>query len=638
MACTKIGKSSNQSPLFQFSVTSGQLTKTCSDSIVLQVTNLPTVRMFCIFTAVCVFLDYIYIITIFAGCMVYSGRREAAKRHACCIYSTTVPSSEAQTRSCCFRLCCTGRTSSRHPTSRRNRPEHAAMLFFRDTYGTFIMATPTKIAVGIGYALYLSGAIWGCLNIKQGLEMTKTVADDSYATKHFTNWDLYYRIYDVATELVVYGELDYSDVYNQHRIEQLISNFENSKYFHDRTVTHSWLRDFIQYTNDRDIPYTTKNISHVLTQLFQSEPAFQQYQDDISWNEDRTKIAATRYTLYPKDQTSPQIKMAMQEEMMRLTDQTSLNVTIVNPLSIFYEAWLIVLPNALLCFGLAAAAVLVVCLLLIPNPVCSIYVALSIVSMSIGLVGYMSLWDVYVDAVSMVNIIMAVGFSVDFTAHITYAFTVASGETRQERVRKALYGLGVPIVQGSLSTIFGVLVLCVSFVYVLRVFFITIFLTMIFGALHGLVFIPVLLSLIGPVRPEKRPRSAVGSDLSYTTYSSSIKPVGVVKPMRNIKPQLPPLREDKELDRDPKLKELSVEHLSSPSAFEQHLKSLEKAPFVFNGNSTIYLPRQEGFNKMPMRISNPYPVRSQFNHPVFFSRIDISYDQGDFVSQISVAD
>ena len=93
---------------------------------------------------------------------------------------------------------------------------------------------------------------------------------------------------------------------------------------------------------------------------------------------------------------------------------------------------------------------------------------------------------------------MAVGFSVDFTAHITYAFSIAPGTDKNDRVRQALYSLGVPILQAAVSTILALLVLSNSFAYIFRVFFSTIFLTMAFGALHGLVFIPVVLSIIGP--------------------------------------------------------------------------------------------------------------------------------------------
>jgi hypothetical protein len=98
----------------------------------------------------------------------------------------------------------------------------------------------------------------------------------------------------------------------------------------------------------------------------------------------------------------------------------------------------------------------------------------------------------------MINLIMCIGFSVDFSAHISYAYMSAKVDTPAERVRSCLYSLGLPIVQGALSTILGVLALLVAPSYIFITFFKVVFLVIVIAALHGLVLLPVLLSLFGP--------------------------------------------------------------------------------------------------------------------------------------------
>lgn len=147
---------------------------------------------------------------------------------------------------------------------------------------------------------------------------------------------------------------------------------------------------------------------------------------------------------------------------------------------------------------LAAVVMMVVSLLFIPNILCCFWVAFSVISIETGVVGYMALWGVSLDSISMINLIMCIGFSVDFTAHICYAYMSSKATSPNERVKECLYALGLPIIQGALSTILGVIVLYWSGSYIFLTFFKTVFLVIFFGAMHGILLLPVLLSLFGP--------------------------------------------------------------------------------------------------------------------------------------------
>lgn len=90
---------------------------------------------------------------------------------------------------------------------------------------------------------------------------------------------------------------------------------------------------------------------------------------------------------------------------------------------------------------------MVISFLFIPNIQCSIWVAFSIISIETGVIGYMALWGVNLDSISMINLIMCIGFSVDFTAHICYAYMSSQKKHPDDRVRECLYALGLPIFQ-----------------------------------------------------------------------------------------------------------------------------------------------------------------------------------------------
>lgn len=158
----------------------------------------------------------------------------------------------------------------------------------------------------------------------------------------------------------------------------------------------------------------------------------------------------------------------------------------------------LVRPTSIQCMVLAAMVMMVVSLLFIPNVLCCFWVAFSVISIETGVVGYMALWGVSLDSISMINLIMCIGFSVDFTAHICYAYMSSKAKEPEERVRECLYALGLPIMQGAMSTILGVMVLYWAGSYIFLTFFKTVFLVIFFGAMHGILLLPVLLSLFGP--------------------------------------------------------------------------------------------------------------------------------------------
>ena len=51
-------------------------------------------------------------------------------------------------------------------------------------------------------------------------------------------------------------------------------------------------------------------------------------------------------------------------------------------------------------------------------------------------------WNITLNAVSLVNLVMAVGISVEFSSHITRAFAVNIGDDRVQRAQDTLTNMG----------------------------------------------------------------------------------------------------------------------------------------------------------------------------------------------------
>eukprot|EP00920_Eleutheroschizon_duboscqi_P031412 GHVT01075892.1.p1 GENE.GHVT01075892.1~~GHVT01075892.1.p1 ORF type:complete len:398 (-),score=33.90 GHVT01075892.1:433-1626(-) len=155
--------------------------------------------------------------------------------------------------------------------------------------------------------------------------------------------------------------------------------------------------------------------------------------------------------------------------------------------------------------GIALVCIIVVSSLVIPGIFSALLVVAMVLSIDVCLFGFMALWGVKVNMISMVNLVISIGFSIDYTAHITHAFTHCPGNTRAERMAECLTVIGAPVFHGAMST--GLMAVSMFFAdkQILVVFAKMMVLVLTFSLAHGLLLLPVMLSIFGPMK--SRPSS-----------------------------------------------------------------------------------------------------------------------------------
>jgi len=219
--------------------------------------------------------------------------------------------------------------------------------------------------------------------------------------------------------------------------------------------------------------------------------------DNVRLSEDEQEIAASRFVLQSSASADALADSRMLAELRRLCRRAPFAIVVYNPYFPFVDQYLQVLPTTYKSLALSFAAVLIVTALLLPGSLtAAATVALSVASIETFVVASMTLMDINLDVVSMIILIMGVGLSVDFSAHVANHFARSKLLSVGERLRDCLEVYASPVSKSAASTALGVLPLLALDSYILCSFARVTLVVVAAGFLHGLVLLPVALSIL----------------------------------------------------------------------------------------------------------------------------------------------
>ncbi|CAM4652117.1 unnamed protein product [Leuciscus chuanchicus] len=447
-----------------------------------------SVQSFCMYTGTALLFCYIFNITFFGACLALNGRREKGNRHW--LTCMKVPEATGDGGGCCV--------GGAYDENTQKEFEMPMDSFFKNYYGPFLTRVWVKALVCLIYTGYLAVSIYGCFQMQEGLDLKNLAADSSYVGSYYDKEDEFFSAFGPNVMFVIKDEdFQYWNPTARKSLDLCLENFQNLTMVDSGISPISWLSAYMQFGLSAGFNLDSEiEFKRHLT-AFLNLSGFSQ---DVHFT--NNQILASRMFIQTVN-----IRTAIDEKNMlnafRETAekcgklQTPVDLIVYHPAFIYFDQYAVVISNTIQNLAIATCAMLVISLLLIPNPLCSLWVTFAIASVIVGVAGFMALWDVSLDSVSMINLVICIGFSVDFSAHISYAFVSSEKSSVNEKAMDALNKLGYPIVQGAVSTIAGVVVLAAAESYIFRTFFKIMFLVILFGAVHGIIFIPVFLTFLG---------------------------------------------------------------------------------------------------------------------------------------------
>lgn len=149
---------------------------------------------------------------------------------------------------------------------------------------------------------------------------------------------------------------------------------------------------------------------------------------------------------------SANITKTIKHSMVMDMDDDDANDVEVFPYSVFYvfyEQYLTIWPDTIRSIGISILSIFIVTFLLMGFDLrLSLVVVITITMIVTNIGGLMYYWNISLNAVSLVNLVMAVGISVEFCSHLVHSFSVSTEQTKVGRATHAITKMGSSIFSG----------------------------------------------------------------------------------------------------------------------------------------------------------------------------------------------
>ncbi|XP_026690141.2 NPC1-like intracellular cholesterol transporter 1 isoform X1 [Ciona intestinalis] len=168
---------------------------------------------------------------------------------------------------------------------------------------------------------------------------------------------------------------------------------------------------------------------------------------------------------------------------------------------VYYEQYLTAVEDTLFQLGICLIPTFAFSFILLGFDFYSgIITVLTIVMIVVDTAGLCSLWGVDMNAVSLINLVAAIGLSVEFISHVVRTFSLKTHISKKKRVIESMATMGPAVFAGvALTNLPGIIVLNWATAQLIQIFFFRMCLVItLLGTAHGLIFLPVFLSYFGP--------------------------------------------------------------------------------------------------------------------------------------------
>lgn len=509
--------------------------------------GMPAVRNFAIYAAGAVFINAVLQVTMFVSVLALNQRRVEDHRSDCfpCI----------QIKSAGVQLVGGSNGNGAYGRSYEGQDESTLQQFIRKSYAPTLLGRKMKVAVAVVFLGLFTAGISLMPAVKLGLDQRVAIPDDSYLIPYFN--DLYEYFDSGPPVYFVTKELNVTERVHQQQLcarfttceQESLSNVLESERKRPNTsyiaaTPANWIDDYFRWLSpelencciengktcfeNRNPPWNItlsgmpvgEEFIHYIKKWVASPTnkecplgGLAPYSNALVIDDKRDTISASHFRTSHTPLRGQDDFINAYASARRIADGLTESIGVeVFPYSVFYiffdqYATIVRLTATLL--GSALALILAISSILLGSLRTGAIVTVTVIMIVVDIIGTMAVFNVSLNAVSLVNLIICVGIGVEFCAHIARAFMFPSRAVmerarnkfrgRDARAWTALVNVGGSVFSGiTITKLLGVFVLAFTRSKIFEIYYFRIWLALVvFAATHALIFLPVALSLVG---------------------------------------------------------------------------------------------------------------------------------------------
>lgn len=488
-------------------------------------TPFPAIKIFCVFAASSIFMAYVFQLTFFGGWLALCGQAEKNRRHGLFFFKIK-ENCEDNSQSFLKRYLCNGGQSL---SSTFTSP----FVYIFTLTGRLMKRTVVRVIIIIIFSIYLVCGAYFSTQLEEGVSFEKFFPYDSFLGDFFLADIKYFSKYKSRIQIIVNTPMNYADPAVQNSIENLLNDIESSSFMTTRLFTESWLREFLKFQNDfTSYVYLQKyNLSSeiefnkALREVFFQIPEVSRLKNDVEFDETGTKITASRFLVQSNITNTVEEEKQMLLDLRRIGNKYPFEVHYLQYMFPLLDQFLMVSSVTLQAITVTAITMIAIFAVFIPNIVCVILAGFIVITVEICVIGYMTVWKVKLDTVAMLNLIICLGFSIDYIAHFSHSYILCRRKNKKHVIELTLQNIGMPIFQGCASTVLSIIPLAFGSAYIFFCFFKIVFLVIMFATLNALFLLPVLFYFAEELmaKLEKRKKFRTESRRRILSFRKSLK-------------------------------------------------------------------------------------------------------------------